>query len=169
MVVLDHASGLSITQTPIKEKVKPVVVLSTLVVGAVVSSFDGVLVGSGVVIGSVKEGDSEGISVSFGGVLGVEDGEDVGEVVSVVEGDTDGVPVGFKVVGKAVGSNDGVAVGRFVGDFVGAAVGDSVPTTGELCCYARRHIFVKNERNQLGTFLTKLNEMKARLQTSNAE
>lgn len=143
MVVLDHASGLSITQTPIKEKVKPVVVFSTLVVGAVVSPFDGVLVGSGVVIGSVKEGDSEGISVSFGGVLGVEDGEDVGEAVSVVEGDTDGVPVGFKVVGKAVGSNDGVAVGRFVGDFVGTTVGDSVPTTGELYVVMRGEFLLK--------------------------
>lgn len=121
---LDHSAGLSTTQIPFKVTVKPVVVLSTVVVGADVSpEATGALVGSEVVTGSAEEGDSEGFSVSFGGVLGLE--------VGVDEGDTEGVPVGLGVVGEALGSNVGVDVGSFEGDFVGTMVGDCEPSTGE--------------------------------------
>lgn len=124
MVELVHSSGLSTTQIPFKITVKPVVVLSTLVVGAAVSpEATGALVGSDVVTGSAEEGDRDGFSVSFGGVLGLEVGED--------EGETDGVAVGFGVVGEALGSNIGVAVGSFEGDFVGTTVGDCDPSIGE--------------------------------------
>jgi hypothetical protein len=140
VVDLAHVAVFSTLLMPFKVIVKSDVVLSTWVVGAGVPPATGALVGPGVTdaadgevvsIASGILGDIEGVSVTFGGALGVELGETVGDRVTITEGDADGIAVGLGVVGEALGSSIGVNVGIFDGNLVGTRVGDCVSSTGD--------------------------------------